>query len=77
MKEATRFTSFSTIRFFMSLQGATMGSFVRFMCNGAFAYTKSLFEDLSGFDGNNTIASGDDVFFYKKLLPNILKKSII
>jgi hypothetical protein len=48
------------------------------MCNGAnFAYTKSLFEDLSGFDGNNTIASGDDVFFYKKLLPNILKKSII
>jgi hypothetical protein len=31
------------------------------MCNGAnFAYTKSLFEDLSGFDGNNTM-SGDDV----------------
>jgi hypothetical protein len=57
-----------------------MGSFGigGFMCNGAnFAYTKSLFEDLSGFDGNNTIASGDDVFFYKKLLPNILKKSII
>jgi hypothetical protein len=43
------------------------------MRNGA----KSLFEDLSGFDGNNMIASGDDVFFYKKLLPNILKKSII
>jgi hypothetical protein len=43
------------------------------MRNGA----KSLFEDLSGFDGNNIIASGDDVFFYKKLLPNILKKSII
>jgi hypothetical protein len=50
MKEATRFTSFSTIRF-RELQGATMGSFGigGFMCNGAnFAYTKSLFEDLNG-----------------------------
>lgn len=53
-----------------SLQGATIGSFglkKAFMCNGAnFAYTKSLFERLSGFEGNNKIASGDDVFLLQK-----------
>jgi cellulose synthase/poly-beta-1,6-N-acetylglucosamine synthase-like glycosyltransferase len=53
-----------------SLQGATIGSFgikKAFMCNGAnFAYTKSLFNKLNGFDGNNTIASGDDVFLLQK-----------
>ncbi|TDO78234.1 cellulose synthase/poly-beta-1,6-N-acetylglucosamine synthase-like glycosyltransferase [Flavobacterium chryseum] len=53
-----------------SLQGATIGSFglkKAFMCNGAnFAYTKSLFEKLNGFEGNNKIASGDDVFLLQK-----------
>ncbi|WP_281309588.1 glycosyltransferase family 2 protein [Flavobacterium flavigenum] len=53
-----------------SLQGATIGSFgldYAFMCNGAnFAYTKSLFESLNGFEGNNKIASGDDVFLLQK-----------
>lgn len=53
-----------------SLQGATIGSFglgKGFMCNGAnFAYTKSLFEELNGFDGNDKIASGDDVFLLQK-----------
>lgn len=60
-----------------SLQGATIGSFgikKAFMCNGAnFAYKKSLFEKLSGFEGNNKIASGDDVFLLQKaanLFPN-------
>ncbi|MBW1657260.1 glycosyltransferase family 2 protein [Flavobacterium quisquiliarum] len=55
-----------------SLQGATIGSFgikKGFMCNGAnFAYTKSLFEDLNGFEGNNKIASGDDVFLLQKAI---------
>jgi len=55
-----------------SLQGATIGSFgigKGFMCNGAnLAYTKSLFEELNGFDGNNTIASGDDVFLLQKAI---------
>ena len=55
-----------------SLQGATIGSFgigKAFMCNGAnLAYTKSLFEELNGFDGNNTIASGDDVFLLQKAI---------
>ena len=60
-----------------SLQGATIGSFgikKAFMCNGAnFAYTKSIFEKLNGFEGNNKIASGDDVFLLQKaanLFPN-------
>ena len=55
-----------------SLQGATIGSFglqKAFMCNGAnFAYTKSLFETLNGFEGNDTIASGDDVFLLQKAI---------
>ena len=53
-----------------SLQGATIGSFglgKGFMCNGAnFAYTKSFFQQLNGFDGNDGIASGDDVFLLQK-----------
>ena len=55
-----------------SLQGATIGSFgigKGFMCNGAnFAYTKSLFEKLDGFNGNSGIASGDDVFLLQKAI---------
>lgn len=54
----------------MSLQGVTMGSFGMgkpFMCNGAnFAYTKTLFRTVDGFAGNDTIASGDDVFLLQK-----------
>jgi hypothetical protein len=37
------------------------------MCNGAnLAYKKSLFQELNGFQGNDTIASGDDVFLQKR-----------
>ncbi len=61
-----------------SLQGATIGSFGvdrAFMCNGAnFAYTKSLFEKLNGFDGNNKIASGDDVFLLQKAVEKFPKE---
>lgn len=53
-----------------SLQGTTIGSFgmqLGFMCNGAnLCYTKSLFEELHGFSGNNQLASGDDVFLLQK-----------
>lgn len=55
-----------------SLQGATIGSFgikKGFMCNGAnFAYTKSFFQKLNGFEGNDGIASGDDVFLLQKAM---------
>ena len=61
-----------------SLQGATIGSFgigKGFMCNGAnLAYTKSLFEELNGFEGNNQIASGDDVFLLQKAIAQFPKK---
>jgi hypothetical protein len=30
------------------------------------AYKKSLFQELNGFQGNDTIASGDDVFLLQK-----------
>ncbi|MBO9583318.1 MAG: glycosyltransferase [Flavobacterium sp.] len=61
-----------------SLQGATIGSFglnKGFMCNGAnFAYTKSLFESLNGFEGNDKIASGDDVFLVQKAIEKFPNK---
>lgn len=57
---------------FLSLQGVTAGSFgigKPFMCNGAnFAYEKAFFIDLNGFEGNNNLASGDDVFLLQKAL---------
>ena len=61
-----------------SLQGATIGSFgikKGFMCNGAsFAYTKSLFQALNGFNGNDGIASGDDVFLLQKAIAQFPEK---
>lgn len=61
-----------------SLQGTTIGSFglgKGFMCNGAnFAYAKSFFKELNGFEGNATIASGDDVFLLQKAMAQFRKK---
>ena len=57
---------------FLSLQGVTAGSFgieKPFMCNGAnFGYEKTFFHSLNGFEGNNNLASGDDVFLLQKAL---------
>jgi len=54
-----------------SLQGITMGSFGLknpLLCNGAnLGYRKDIFEALQGFDSNNHIASGDDVFMLEKV----------
>jgi len=56
----------------LSLQGTSIGSFgisKPFLCNGAnLAYTKAIFNTLSGFEGNTHIASGDDVFLLEKAL---------
>lgn len=61
-----------------SLQGATIGSFgieKGFMCNGAnFAYTKSFFQELNGFEGNDTIISGDDLFLLQKAIARFSEK---
>lgn len=57
---------------FLSLQGATMGSFgiqKPFMCNGAnLAFKKSTFEEVGGYAMTNHLASGDDVFLMHKFL---------
>ena len=63
---------------FLSLQGATIGAFgikKPFLCNGAnFAYKKTLFFELHGFNGNTHIASGDDIFMLEKILKNTPKQ---
>lgn len=55
----------------LSLQCATIGGFginKPFLCNGAnFAYKKSIFIEVSGFEGNTNIASGDDIFLLEKI----------
>ena len=57
---------------FLSLMGATVGGFgikKPFLCNGAnLAYSKELFNTVNGFNGNDTIASGDDIFLLEKAL---------
>jgi len=57
---------------FLSLQGSTIGSFgvgKPFMCNGAnLCYEKQTFMDVNGFDGNEHIASGDDIFLLEKIV---------
>ncbi|WP_299250600.1 glycosyltransferase [uncultured Lacinutrix sp.] len=64
---------------FLSLIGATIGGFgigKPFLCNGAnLAYKKELFLDLNGFDGNNEIASGDDIFLLQKAIKS--NKSVV
>jgi len=56
---------------FHTLQGVTIGSFgikKPMMCNGAnLAYTKTAFFAVHGFEDNNSIASGDDVFLFEKM----------
>lgn len=55
---------------FLSLQMATMGGFgvdQPFMCNGAsLCYEKSAFEAVRGFENNESISSGDDLFLLEK-----------
>ncbi len=56
----------------LCLQATTIGSFglgKPFMGSGAnFAYKKSLFISLNGFEGNSEITSGDDVFLLQKAI---------
>jgi len=57
---------------FLSLQSTTIGGFGLnrpFLCNGAnLVYKKQAFLDVKGFQLNNTIASGDDIFLMESLL---------
>lgn len=59
---------------FLSLQGSTIGGFginKPFLCNGAnLCYHKQTFKEVHGFQGNDTIASGDDIFLLEKISIN-------
>lgn len=63
---------------FLSLQGVSIGSFgIRkpVLCNGAnLAYTKALFLELEGFEGNTHISSGDDIFLLQKVTSKFPKQ---
>lgn len=64
---------FSTVQAieFASLIGsgaATMAIGIPTMCNGAnLAFRKTVFSEVSGYDGNTQIASGDDEFLMRKI----------
>ncbi|MBC8753182.1 glycosyltransferase [Kordia sp. YSTF-M3] len=77
-KEEKSFFSYFQLLDFLSLQGTTIGSFglqIPFMCNGAnLAYQKKAFLAVQGFAGNDTIASGDDVFLLEKFVQKWPKK---
>lgn len=70
-KKATSFLDFFQLLDFSAMIGSTIGSFgikKPFMCNGAnLCYKKDVFFKLNGFEGNNHLASGDDVFFLEKM----------
>lgn len=55
----------------LTLAGVTMGAFgfgKPVMCNGAhLAYKKLAFDAVKGFEGNDHIASGDDIFLLEKM----------
>jgi len=63
---------------FLSLQGASIAGFGinnPFLCNGAnLAYKKDFFLKLNGFDGNTSIASGDDIFLLEKAISTFPKQ---
>lgn len=56
---------------FLALQGVTIGAFGLqnpFLCNGAnLCYEKEAFLAVNGFEGNDMMASGDDVFLLEKI----------
>lgn len=63
---------------FLSLMGATIGGFglkTPFLCNGAhLAYKKNTFKEVSGFETNDHISSGDDHFLLEKFTRAYPKK---
>ncbi|MBZ9728595.1 glycosyltransferase [Salegentibacter sp. JZCK2] len=69
IKQKPNFRNFEELDI-LSLQASTAGAFgleKAFMCNGAnLCYEKEAFLEVSGFSGNDEIASGDDVFLLQK-----------
>lgn len=56
----------------VALQMVSIGAFSQrqpFMCNGAnMSFTKNAFLEVDGYDGNDHISSGDDIFLLEKLV---------
>ncbi|MEI6864891.1 glycosyltransferase [Flavicella sp.] len=71
ISESSFLNQFQNIEF-LSLQGSTIGSFsigIPFMCNGANScFHRSVFIINNGYQGNENIASGDDVFLLEKII---------
>jgi glycosyltransferase involved in cell wall biosynthesis len=69
-EEKSNFERFQSLDFvgMMGITGAGIhGQFMR-MCNGAnLAYPKAVFYEMSGFEGINHIASGDDMLLMQKI----------
>lgn len=66
----------------VALQMTTIGGFsIRqpFMCNGAnMSFTKTAFKEVNGYQGNDHISSGDDIFLLEKLAAeDVLKCSYL
>lgn len=76
-REKNSFLDFFQELDIFSLQAATIGGFgvnLPFMCNGAnFCYEKKSFLEVGGFNGNDKIASGDDIFLLEKFRRKDLK----
>lgn len=57
---------------FSALIGSTIGGFgiqKPFLCNGAnLCYSKNVFNTVDGYSGNDSIASGDDIFLLEKIV---------
>jgi len=72
--------SFQSIEF-SSLVGSgasAIGLHLPVMCNGAnVAYTRSAYEKVKGFEGNENIASGDDEFLMHKITSQFSANSVI
>lgn len=69
-KEASLFEKLQTLEFsgLMVVSGASVYYNMPLMCNGAnLAYEKKAFEAVHGFEGIDTIASGDDVLLMLKI----------
>ncbi|MCE3280280.1 MAG: glycosyl transferase [Bacteroidetes bacterium] len=69
-REGTSFEKMQSLEL-IALMGSTAGSLYfnkAIMCNGAnLAYSRSLFNEVNGFNGNKHLASGDDVLLMYKI----------
>ena len=71
-KVSNKLLDYFQLHDFLSLQTTTAGGFginMPFMCNGAnLCYSKAVFNEVNGFNGNNNIISGDDLFMLEKVV---------